>query len=96
MIETVISFGNELANKRTHGLLRRYRDAVRQFVKYALENSRVIKDTEDISGEISKTVETVDRALADLTEVVLARETPRIQILSRLELIQGLLVDFLR
>jgi uncharacterized protein YaaR (DUF327 family) len=46
-----------------------------------------------MSGSVSLLVETVDAALADLTELVLTRETPRIEILAKLEMIKGLLID---
>lgn len=93
MLEEIVRLGDHLLERRTLHDLEVYKVAVRQFVRYSIDRSLRLKKGKRMSGSTSQLVETIDSALADLTELVLTRETPRIEILSRLEMIKGLLVD---
>jgi uncharacterized protein YaaR (DUF327 family) len=93
MLEEVMRLGDLLAQRRTLEDLEAYKNAVRQFVRYSVERSLRLKKGRRMSRSVSLLVETVDTALADLTELVLTRETPRIEILAKLEMIKGLLID---
>ena len=93
MLEEVMRLGDLLLERRTLDDLEAYKNAVRQFVRYSVDRSLRLKKGRRMSGSVSLLVETVDAALADLTELVLTRETPRIEILATLEMIKGLLID---
>lgn len=93
MLEEVMRLGDRLLERRTLSDLEAYKNAVRQFVRYSVDRSLRLKRGRRMSGSVTLLVETVDTALADLTELVLTRETPRIEILAKLEMIKGLLID---
>lgn|GEM_PF-899416 len=96
MLEEVVRLGDQLAEKRTLQDLELYKSAVRRFVHYATNRAFRLRRTRTISGGWYQLVETIDGVLADLTEMILTREIPRITLLAKLEMIQGLLVDCLR
>jgi uncharacterized protein YaaR (DUF327 family) len=96
MLEEVVRLGDNLLEKRTLQDLEQYKAAVKRFVQYAVNRAFRVRKASRLSGGWSRLVETIDTALADLTEVVLTREAPRIVLLSKLEMIKGLLVDCLR
>ena len=96
MLEEVVRLGDNLLEKRTLQDLEQYKAAVKRFVQYAVNRAFRVRKASRLSGGWSRLVETIDTALADLTEVVLTREAPRIVLLSKLDMIKGLLVDCLR
>lgn len=96
MLQEVMRLGDHLLEKRTLHDLELYKAAVKRFVHYAVDRAFRLRRSRKFSGGWAQLVETIDSALADLTEVVLTREVPRIALLSKLEMIKGLLVDCLR
>lgn len=96
MLQEVMRLGDHLLERRTLQDLDYYKAAVRQFVHYAVNHAFRLRKGKGMSLKASVFVDTIDKALADLTEVVLTREIPRISILSRLEMIKGILIDCAR
>lgn len=96
MLQEVMHLGDHLLERRTQEDLDAYKAAVKQFVHYAVNHAFRVRRRQGMSLKASLLVDIIDKALADLTEVVLTREIPKINILSRLEMIKGLLIDCMR
>ena len=97
LIKTIEREGERLSHFRSMAQLDHYKKKVRDFVERANRASYKIKSIGfvDSSGDYSShlMVEKVDKALDDLTNFILKKETQSLQILEKLDLIKGLLTD---
>lgn len=97
LIKVIEREGERLAHFRSMAQLDHYKAKVKEFVEKANRNAFKIKSTGfvDSSGDYSShlMVEKVDKALDDLTNFILKKETQPLQILEKLDLIKGMLTD---
>ena len=91
--------GKELANNRGSAALKRYREAVRRFLEATVRQSFQMKDDRrwDRRGNLReyKIIVGVNQQLEELARMVLEEQTPKMQILAKLDEIRGLLVDLM-
>jgi uncharacterized protein YaaR (DUF327 family) len=100
LMDEITELGDVLVNTPTLDNVKRYRERVKQFLKYIVDH--VLDVQEKISGaNIRKRkkymlINMVDKKLEDLSKEFLNRQSPQIDILSRIDEINGLLIDLLR
>ena len=91
--------GKELAKNRGPVALKSYREAVRRFLEATVRQSFQMKDDRrwDRRGNLReyKIIVGVNQQLEELARMVLEEQTPKMQILAKLDEIRGLLVDLM-
>ncbi|HHZ19674.1 MAG TPA: YaaR family protein [Firmicutes bacterium] len=91
--------GKELAKNRGPAALKSYREAVRRFLEATVRQSFQMKDDRrwDRRGNLReyKIIVGVNQQLEELARMVLEEQTPKMQILAKLDEIRGLLVDLM-
>lgn len=98
--ETLVAFlaeideqGKKLLRHPVRGEIERYRALVGKFVKEALGQMTTLEKHSDRRNRAFTLVKEVDKKLAELTELLLSGQGKQIDILNKLNEIQGMLVD---
>ncbi|AEJ18214.1 YaaR family protein [Gracilinema caldarium] len=100
LLDEVHTAGEALKEKPFQEQILHYKEAVRNFVKYVVDNSYAVE--EKISGtNILKRkkftiIQVIDKKLDQLAAGILAGQTNQIQILAKLDEIKGLLINLLQ
>ncbi|RFB10974.1 DUF327 family protein [Bacillus sp. HNG] len=89
--------GERLSRSQTFQDLASYKSLVKRFIHEAVEYGMDIKDSHSWNfngqGRTHKLVETIDKELLDLTEQMVDQEKGSIDILGKVGLIKGLLIN---
>jgi uncharacterized protein YaaR (DUF327 family) len=100
LLDEVHSAGDDLKKRQLPVNITRYRQAVRNFLHYVVENGYSV---ETQTGRMTRAgrkqytlVQVVDRKLEELAAVILSGQAAQIGILARIDEINGLLVDILQ
>ena len=114
LMDDVRSAGDVLRSRPFPDEILHYKQAVRNFMHYVVENSYALeheagipkflkpgyrgpRGTPDAMSQLRYTkIQIIDKKLEDLAAMLLASQTPQLALASRLEEIQGLLVDLLQ
>jgi uncharacterized protein YaaR (DUF327 family) len=108
LLNEVRSTGDDLKNHPHPDEIVRYKNAVRNFMHYVLENGYELAEIEGIKKKVKRGPETewkqtifrqirvVDEKLEKLAAGILAGQTVQLGIIGRLEEINGLLVDMIQ
>jgi uncharacterized protein YaaR (DUF327 family) len=100
LLDDVHSAGDELKNRPLPEEIKRYKQAVRNFIHYVVENGYAIKEQTTGSNLIKRKkyviVQVVDKKLEQLAAGILAGQINQLELLSRTDEIAGLLVDLLQ
>lgn len=100
LLDQVHTAGEELKEKPFQEQILHYKEAVRNFIKYVVDNTYSVE--EKISGtNILKRkkftiIQVIDKKLDQLAAGILAGQASQIQILSKLDEIKGLLINLLQ
>jgi hypothetical protein len=100
LLDEVHTAGEALKEKPFQEQILHYKAAVRNFIKYVVDNSYTVE--EKISGtNILKRkkftiIQVIDKKLDQLAAGILAGQTSQIQILAKLDEIKGLLINLLQ
>jgi uncharacterized protein YaaR (DUF327 family) len=100
LLDGVHGAGDALKNRPFFEEIKQYRKAVRDFLHYVVENGYTVE--EQVSGanllkrKKFTLVQVVDRKLEQLAAGILAGQSAQMDILARVEEINGLLVDLLQ
>lgn len=100
LLDQVHTAGEELKEKPFQEQILHYKEAVRNFIKYVVDNTYAVE--EKISGtNILKRkkftiIQVIDKKLDQLAAGILAGQASQIQILSKLDEIKGLLINLLQ
>lgn len=96
--DAVYSAGSNLADNVNTETIKKYKDSVKNFVQFALENSLDVGQI--VSGSLNPMkqkcyviVKVIDEKINRLTQELLFNQLEKIKILERLDEIKGLLVD---
>jgi len=101
LLDDVHSKGDELKRDPVLGPLKEYKNAVRRFLKYILDNSieaeevMGVRNPKTLKQKKYLLVKVVDEKLEKLAVHVLRGQSEQLDILKRIEEIQGLLVDII-
>ncbi|MDR3342051.1 MAG: DUF327 family protein [Treponema sp.] len=100
LLDEVHSAGDDLKNRPLPAEIQRYKQAVRNFLHYVVENGYTTEKQcigVNLKRRQEKTlVQVVDRKLEQLAAGILLGQTSQLEILARLEELTGLLVDLLQ
>ena len=100
MLDTICTIGEKLKRAPTYENIKSYKKAVKDFLKYVIAN--MLNVEEHVSGiNILKRkrftmINIIDEKLESLTMEILKNQNQQINILSRVDEINGLLVDLTR
>jgi uncharacterized protein YaaR (DUF327 family) len=104
LMDEVRSAGDVLRGSPCIDEIMRYKQAVRNFMHYVVENGFALEHEEGIAKfprpgikerKRYAKIQVIDKKLEDLAAMLLASQRSQIELASRLEEIQGLLVDLL-
>ncbi|GHV88051.1 hypothetical protein AGMMS50267_04110 [Spirochaetia bacterium] len=100
LLDDVHSSGDALRGRPFPDEIIRYKQAVRNFLNYVVENGYTVEE-QTSGGNILKRkkytlVQVVDRKLEQLAAGIMAGQTSQLDLLSRIEEIAGLLVNLLQ
>lgn len=97
MADEIEEQGKSLAENRTVDELRKYKKMVKQFMEEAVQNGLQLEEQRGFNRrgrtKIYKIVKEVDKKLIDLTNDVLNKEKSRLDILSKVGEIQGMIIN---
>ena len=97
MADEITEQGKRLSRTPTYRELKVYRELIRQFVREAVQNTYVLQNRTgwDRRGrqKIYTLVQKIDTVLAELTELVKDGQENQLEILAKLDVIRGMLVD---
>jgi uncharacterized protein YaaR (DUF327 family) len=97
LLDAVHIAGEELANKRTYSSAERYRRAVRDFLRSVVPDSVSLQTHESVHGIMNRKryylLSEIDREVDRLIAGVLQTQSKQVEILTRLQKIQGMLID---
>jgi uncharacterized protein YaaR (DUF327 family) len=107
LLDAVHSSGDDLKNRPLPDNIKRYKQAVRNFLSYVVKNSytveeqisrvRIKRGTDPDSWSKKYTqVQITDRKLEELAAAILSGQATQLDILGRIEEINGILVNLLR
>lgn len=100
LLDDVHQVGEELQAKPFPENIKRYKQAVRSFLHYIVENGYTAQErmsgTNILKRKKFTLLQVVDRKLEQLAAGILAGQRSRLEILARVEEINGLLVDLTR
>lgn len=85
--------GKRVVKSPIRGEIARYRALVGKFVKEAMAQMTTMEKHSDRRNRVFMLVKEVDKKLAELTEMLLSGQAKQLEILAKLEEIQGMLVD---
>lgn len=96
-VEEIEEQGKKLSENRTVDELRKYKKMVKEFMEEAVQNGLQLEEQKGFNRrgrtKIYKIVKEVDSKLIDLANTVLDKEKTRLDILSKVGEIQGLLIN---
>jgi uncharacterized protein YaaR (DUF327 family) len=104
LMDEVRSAGDALQERPCEDEIMRYKQAVRNFMNYVVENSLALEHEEGIpkfprpgikEQKRYTKIQIIDKKLEDLAAMILVSQRNQIALAARLEEIQGLLVDLL-
>jgi uncharacterized protein YaaR (DUF327 family) len=99
LLDDVHSAGDALRLRPLGEEIKRYKQAVRQFLRYAVANSYSLKTESYLFNHEKRRkvqIEVVDGKLEQLAAGILSGQIGQIEILARLDEISGLLVDLMQ
>ena len=99
MIDAIIRAGNDLARSPTKKNLAKYKERIREFLKFVEKKLYKVADNMDFSTNkprLHVIAEKIDEKLEDLTNALLAAERPTLNIMARVGEINGLILDLVR
>ncbi|PLV57184.1 YaaR family protein [Thermotoga sp. SG1] len=98
-VEEVIESGNELVRSPTPSNLKRYKNAIREFLKLVEKKLYKLSGSFDMTSGKAKlhvVVEEVNEKLMNLTEKIMKNEWQTINLAARIEEINGLILNLYR
>jgi len=98
-VEEVIESGNELVRSPTPSNLKRYKNAIKEFLKLVEKKLYKLSGSFDMTSGKAKlhvVVEEVNEKLMDLTEKIMKNEWQTINLAARIEEINGLILNLYR
>ncbi len=100
LMEDITALGDALVKTPTLENVRRYRERVKQFLKYVVAHVLEVEERTSGSNILKRKkyllVKTVDQKLETLARVFLGGQKEHIDLLGRINEVNGLLVDLLR
>lgn len=100
LLDDIHVLGEQLVRTSTLVNLERYRDAVRTFMRVVVDESLEVQETESGANVLNRkrysTIAVVDQKLERLAGALLATQAEPLQILARVQEIEGLLVNLLQ
>ncbi|MFA6505976.1 MAG: YaaR family protein [Treponemataceae bacterium] len=100
LLDDLHEIGEELQAKPFPDNIKRYKSAVRNFLHYIVENGYTAEErtsgTNILKRKKFTLIQVVDRKLEQLAAGILAGQRSRLEILARVDEINGLLVDLIR
>lgn len=97
MADEITEQGKRLSRTPTYRELKAYRELVRQFVRETVQNAFMLQNRTgwDRRGrqKVYTLVQQIDTALAELAELVKEGQENQLEILAKLDVIRGMLVD---
>lgn len=84
--------GRNFAEHPTPEMLKRYREKVRQFIAYVVKNGLKLRSSLS-ARELHQIVEKVDEELLSMADMLLARERPLLDLATKVEHVNGMLLD---
>ncbi|PLV60307.1 YaaR family protein [Thermotoga sp. KOL6] len=98
-VEEVVSAGNELVRSPTPMNLKRYKDAIKEFLRIVEKKIYKLSGSFDINTgrvKLHLVVEEVNERLIELTEKIMSNEWHTINLAARIEEINGLILNLYR
>ena len=100
LLDNVHSTGDDLKNRPFPDEIKKYKQAVRNFLHYVVENGYDIAEQTGGANLLKRKkytlVQVVDQKLEQLAAGILAGQTAQMELLSRIDEIAGLLVNLLQ
>lgn len=100
LLDEVHSTGDNLKRQPLPEEIKRYKQAVKNFLHYVVKNSytidKQVSGTNLLKRKSFTRIQVVDRKLEQLAAGILAGQSTQLEILARIEEITGLLVDLLQ
>ena len=100
MLDSVHEFGDVLKTEPTLTNVKRYKEAVRAFMKYVVDNSLSLEERTSGTNILKRKKFTlltiIDQKLESLAAGVLRNQKDQLELLRRVDEINGLLVDLLQ
>lgn len=100
LLDNVHTAGEALKERPFNEQIARYKEAVRNFIKYVVDNTYAVEEktsgTNILKRKKFTIIQVIDKKLDQLAAGILAGQTSQIQILSKLDEIKGLLVNLLQ
>jgi uncharacterized protein YaaR (DUF327 family) len=98
LLDEVRSTGDDLKNRPFPGEILRYKQAVRNFIHYVVENSYALEKFQTHRREMKglkpyMQIQVIDGKLEELAAGILTGQTDRLELVSKIDAIAGLLVD---
>jgi hypothetical protein len=84
--------GRRFAEHPTPEMLKRYRERVRQFIAYVVKNGLKLRSSLS-ARELHQIVDKVDEELLAMADALLARERPLLDLATKVEHVNGMLLD---
>ncbi|AXU48555.1 YaaR family protein [Clostridioides difficile] len=96
-LESVKKAGERLVLTQNYGDISRYKNAIKEYLKSVVDNMYSLdKNSSFWEHQYYKNVKIVDDKLEDMTSNLLSEEKENIDIVSTVDMIQGLLIDMYR
>ncbi|MFL8675387.1 MULTISPECIES: YaaR family protein [unclassified Clostridioides] len=96
-LESVKRAGERLVLTQNYGDISRYKNAVKEYLKSVVDNMYSLdKNSSFWEHQYYKNVKIVDNKLEKMTSELLSEEKENIDIVSTVDMIQGLLIDMYR
>lgn len=96
LIDNILKLGNNFVKSPTQSNLREYRNSIKDFLKRLEKHWYVIKndlDFKNATPQLHMVAEVVDDKLMELTDMILKREKNTLLYASKIEEINGLILD---
>ncbi|MDK2906044.1 hypothetical protein X927_04660 [Petrotoga mexicana DSM 14811] len=96
LIDNILKLGNNFVKSPTQSNLREYRNSIKDFLKRLEKHWYVIKndlDFKNATPQLHMVAEVVDDKLMELTDMILKREKNTLLYASKIEEINGLVLD---
>jgi len=96
LIDNILKLGNNFVKSPTQSNLRGYRNSIKDFLKRLEKHWYVIKndlDFKNATPQLHMVAEVVDDKLMELTDMILKREKNTLLYASKIEEINGLILD---
>ena len=96
-LESVKKAGERLVLTQNYGDISRYKNAIKEYLKSVVDNMYSLdKNSSFWEHQYYKNVKIVDDKLEDMTSNLLSEEKENIDIVTTVDMIQGLLIDMYR